>query len=260
MTLRRYLHAAYIDFRLFVTGKAERDLPPLRLRDVGPGDFRRVGDELVALLVAKGGLQPADRVLDIGCGVGRVALPLTRLLRDGGTYDGFDIVKPWVRWCAKHITPRHPHFRFQHANVFNTHYNQRGTPAAQYRFPYADGSFDFAFATSVFTHLGLDDARQYLREAHRVLRPGGTLLATFFLLDEEVKSRMGQGTGMNFHASRGRYALADEHDPDAAIAFDDEVLDELMPRSEWRERQITRGGWRGRGEEGWQDVVVARRR
>ncbi|HEX8254186.1 MAG TPA: hypothetical protein VF846_13660 [Thermoanaerobaculia bacterium] len=65
-----------------MTGKADRDLPPLRLRDVGGGDFRQVGEDLVKVL-ADHGLKSTDRVLDIGCGVGRVALP--RVLRPGGT-------------------------------------------------------------------------------------------------------------------------------------------------------------------------------
>jgi len=243
---RRYLHAAYIDLRLFVTGKNEPDLPPLRLRDVGAGDFRRIGEELAALLV-RHGLKPEHRVLDIGCGVGRVALPLTRVLTSG-TYDGFDIVKRWIRWCRRHITPAHPNFRFTHANIFNSHYNRVGVPASQFRFPYADASFDFAFATSVFTHLDLESARHYLREAHRVLRPGGTLLATFFLFDDTVAS-----PALDFNVDRGSYRLLSESDPDWAIAFDLAALADLLPNC-----TIERGGWRNQGGEQFQDVVVVR--
>jgi SAM-dependent methyltransferase len=256
--LKRYIRASIIDLRLFLTGKRERDLPPLRLQDVGVGDFRWVGELLLNLLKHAGELKPSDRVLDIGCGVGRVAIPLTGYLTTG-TYDGFDIVRPWVRWCRRNITPKHPNFRFTHANVYNSHYNRRGVPADRYRFPYADASFDFAFATSVFTHLPLEDARQYLAEAHRVLRPGGTLLATFFLLDEDVKARMGVDTGMNFAVDRGLYRLRVADDPADAIAFDDEVLDELMPSWQWSSCTLTRGAWRGQGGDQFQDVIVATR-
>src|SRR6185369_7622628 len=76
----RYLRGALEDLRLFVTGTRDRELPPMRLRFVGAGDFRAVGDEMVKLLTNVGEMQPGDRVLDIGCGVGRVALPLTRVL------------------------------------------------------------------------------------------------------------------------------------------------------------------------------------
>ncbi len=240
-----YLHAAYIDLRLFLTGKREKDLPPLRLRDVGGGDFRRIGEELAAMLI-RHGLKPEHRVLDVGCGVGRVALPLTRSITTG-SYDGFDIVKRWIRWCRRHITPAHPNFRFTHANVYNSHYNRRGVPAAQFRFPYDDASFDFVFATSVFTHLDPAAARNYLREAQRVLRPGGTLLATFFLIDEDLA-----GAALDFKIDRGDHRLLSVSDPDWAVAFDFRTLADLLPNC-----AIEKGAWRNRGGEQFQDVVVA---
>src|SRR5262249_42745118 len=140
----RYLRGVLDDARLFVTGRRDSELPPNRLRFVGAGDFRAVGDEMVKLLTIVGGLQPDDRVLDIGCGVGRVPLPLTRVLT--ATYDGFDVVKSAVRWCERNITPRPPSFRFHHANLYNSFYNRRGVSASRYRFPFDDASFDFAFA------------------------------------------------------------------------------------------------------------------
>ncbi|MEA2488526.1 MAG: hypothetical protein QOH21_318 [Acidobacteriota bacterium] len=258
--VRRYLHAAYIDLRLFATGKRERDLPPLRLRDVGQGDFRRIGDELAALLVRAGRLQPEHLVLDIGCGVGRVAIPLTRILSREGSYDGFDIVKRWIRWCRRNITPRYPNFRFAHADIYNSHYNRSGVPAVRFRFPYVDGSFDFAFATSVFTHLDVEAMRHYLAEAQRVLRPGGTLLATFFLLDDDVKSRLGTDTALDFKIDRGAYRLVDEDDPDWAIAIERDLLTDLLPPAGWHEPQIEHGFWRHRGGMSFQDVVVVARR
>jgi len=42
--------------------------------------------------------------------------------------------------------------------------------------PFEDGTFDVVFSYSVFQHFARDDARAALREAVRVLAPGGTLL------------------------------------------------------------------------------------
>lgn len=239
-----YWHAAYIDLRLFLTGKREKGLPPLRLRDVGGGDFRKIGEDLAALLI-RHGLRPDHRVLDIGCGVGRVAIPLTRYLTSG-TYDGFDVVKRSIRWCRRNLTPAHPNFRFALADVYNSHYNRRGISASQYRFPYAGASFDFVFATSVFTHLDPAAARNYLREAQRVLRPGGTFLATFFLLDEPLER-----PALDFAIDRGDHRLLSADNPDWAIAFTPAILDELPPYT------IEHGAWRNQGGEQFQDVVVA---
>jgi len=235
---RLYLRGVLEDARRFLTGKREPELPPMRLRFVGAGDFRAVGDEMVKLLTTVGGLRADDRVLDIGCGVGRVALPLTRFLTS--TYDGFDVVRSAIRWCQHHITARHPSFRFMHANLYNSFYRRRGVHASQYRFPYDEAAFDFAFATSVFTHLDVESTRNYLNEAHRVLRAGGRLLATFFILGA------GHVPGFDFAHRRDGYALLDPKNPEAAIAFDADFLRQLAPESKWRVVRFERGAWTGR--------------
>lgn len=248
----RWLHAAYIDLRLFLTGKRDPELPPLRLRDVGAGDFRAVGEEMRALLV-RHGLSADDRVLDVGCGVGRVALPLTGFLSDRGSYEGFDIVPSWIRWCRRNVTARHPRFRFTLARIRNTHYRRSGATPETFRFPYDDSSFDFAFAISLFTHLGLDAARRYLAEVHRVLRPGGRLVATFFL-HEGDEGR----AAMDFAVDRGDYRLLSAEDPDWGIAFRRSLVDALFPSSLWPSVTVSRGQWHGDGTgETFQDVVVA---
>jgi hypothetical protein len=46
----------------------------------GGGDFNQVGEEYLRYFVELGGLHPHARVLSIGCGVGRMVVPLTRYL------------------------------------------------------------------------------------------------------------------------------------------------------------------------------------
>lgn len=250
---RQTLRGLSEDIALFLTGRRDPELPPVRLRFVGMGEFRQVGDELVRLLVTTGGLRPSDRVLDIGCGVGRVAIPLTKVLSAGATYDGFDVVRGAVRWCARHITARHPNFRFTHANLFNSYYNRSGVPASGYRFPYEDGAFDFAFATSVFTHLDLAATRRYIAETRRVLRRGGSLLATFFILG-------GPEPGLGFGPAKDGYSLLDPNTPDAAIAFEERLVRELFAELQWRVVRLERGAWSGQPDAPtFQDVVVAER-
>lgn len=256
---RQYLRDVLEDLRRFLRGTRDPDLPPVRLRFVGAGDFREQGAALLRLLVDVGGLRPSDRVLDIGCGAGRVAMPLTGYLSPSGTYDGMDPVKPAIRWCQRRITSRHPTFRFTHVDVYNSFYHRRGELGTTFRFPYADGAFTFAFATSVFTHLVPEVTRNYLGEAHRVVRSGGTLLATFFLRDVASDGAAGE-RDLEFPHRRDGHALQDPEVPDAAICYDLATAEELLDAAGWRLTRLEPGAWRGRvGAPSYQDTLVVER-
>jgi SAM-dependent methyltransferase len=255
-----YLSAAHVDLRLWLTGKSDPELPPLRLRFVGVGDFRAVGKELASLLVNVGNLHPSDRVLDIGCGVGRVAIPLTRYLDSDATYDGFDVVMRAIRWCQRNITPRYPNFRFHHVDVANTEYRSRGVPASDFRFPFADQSFDFAFATSLFTHLVADEMQQYLCETARLLAPDGRLLATFFLLNDVSLASLGGRDQFNFPFVRGVMRLLDPDNPGVGVAIEQHAVLRMAVDAGLIVEQIEYGSWSGRpGAATFQDAVVCRR-
>src|SRR5262245_55753272 len=73
-------------------GRLDPQAPPRRLRFVGDGDFAAIGREFAGYLRTYAGLSPDHRVLDVGCGIGRIAVPLLDYLSERGSYDGFDIV------------------------------------------------------------------------------------------------------------------------------------------------------------------------
>jgi SAM-dependent methyltransferase len=119
-------------------------------------------------------LKPGSNVLEIGCGCGRNARSLLRnpLV---ARYTGFDIIRANIDWCNQFLAPlaRVP-AGFLHYDVYSAEYN----PEARMRgedvvFPCEDGWADLIFANSVFTHLREPDARHYLAEVGRALRPGG---------------------------------------------------------------------------------------
>lgn len=236
-------------------------MPPRRLQWYVGGQFEQVGELYAGFFRDRAGLRPDDAVLDIGCGVGRLAAPLTSYLGPSARYEGFDIIERGIVWCRRHITARYPNFRFQVADVYNRFYNPHGRyPASEYRFPYPDASFDFAFATSLFTHMLPDDSENYLREAGRVLRPGGTCVATFFLLDDETERAIAAGrTTPDFGHQGVGYRTVSLAEPEQAIAYPVEWVTDLHDRASLEIREIVRGRWRGVGSEYGQDIVVSQR-
>jgi SAM-dependent methyltransferase len=257
-----------LDLRDRVGGRRDPLIPPRRLHFVGhaDSDFAGTGDEFLTHFVALGGLEPDDRVLDIGSGIGRMARPLTGFLRaaDGGAYDGFDVNPGGITWCREHYDDTHPHFAFVVADIFNTRYNPAGTQAAaEFTFPYDDGTFDFALATSVFTHLTEDAADRYLAEAARTLKPGGTLFATWLLLDEDSRAAVRAGrAALPFRigaegAGPETTAVIDPAVPEDAIAFDREWLYGALERHGLAVHAIHEGRWRATPGPTYQDIVVA---
>jgi SAM-dependent methyltransferase len=238
-------------------GRHDPLVPPRRYMSfVGAGDFRRMGEEFTYYFIELAGLKPDDDVLDIGSGVGRMAVPLLDYLT--GRYEGFDIVPLGVKWCRKHISARYPNFRFTLADVENGLYRPKGRyKACEYRFPYDDASFDFAFAISVFTHLLPEDAANYVNEAGRTLRDGKTFFATFFVLDEEPAE--GNAT-LDFRVAGDRYRSTSADVPEAAVAYTRHELEAMLAAAGLTLISYFPGSWSGRPDNTtFQDIVIARK-
>lgn len=244
-----------------------REKPELRPPDEliyigeGPKAFERMGREFFRYFVELGELKPHEQVLDVGCGVGRMAIPLTGYLNEQGGYEGFDVVPKGVRWCEENITPRYPNFRFRLADIFNKRYNPRGRfQAEDYTFPYEDDSFDFVFLTSVFTHILPNGVKNYTSEISRVLKPDGRCLITFFLLNDESLKLIEKGSSdWDFKHVRGRCRVVDPDQPERAVAYEENFVRRLYRRNALRmNKPIAYGSWCGRQKFlGYQDIVVA---
>jgi SAM-dependent methyltransferase len=146
-------------------------------------DWFRWAEEWAMTLKFFGAMKKSSRVLEVGCGLGRIAYPLRYQLLSG-TYDGFDICAFKIDFLRMRFQSRYPNFQFVHADVHNTEYNPEGRlRASDFRFPYADGAFDIVYAASVFTHLVPESARNYLQEISRVLQSQGRAVISVLLLD-----------------------------------------------------------------------------
>jgi SAM-dependent methyltransferase len=259
---RQSLRLRGLDLGDRLRGRADPLVPPRRAQFVGRGDFARTGDEFLRYFRELAGLEPGHRVLDIGSGIGRMARPLAGYLSAEGAYEGFDVDRDGVGWCRRRYGRRHPNFGFKVADLYNRRYNEAGAHrASEYRFPYEDASFDVAIATSVFTHLLEDEAVHYLAEAARVLRPGGRLVATFFLLDEGSRARIASGeSGLPFLDADGHVAVVSDDLPEEAVAYDDAWLRARASDLGLPVTDLRPGTWSGRPDGmSFQDLVICAR-
>ncbi len=242
-------------------GKHDANIPPRRLMFVGPGPFMAIGRHLVQLFKDHGNLQPSDHVLDIGCGVGRIALPLTHYLNAEGQYHGFDIVKDAINWCQKHISAQHPNFHFDHVDLYNKNYNARGRlMAIQHQFPYPQQSFDFAFATSLFTHMMPHEMQHYIGEMAKVIRKGGRCFCTFFILHRAALQVIEAGEShFPFDHDLGQYRVVNPAMPEQAIAFDEAFIRTVFQQHHLKiVEPIRYGSWSKNPKAlSMQDIIIA---
>lgn len=133
-------------------------------------------------LVQKCGMTKASRVLDVGCGAGRLAVGILAELGGVAAYTGVDVIRSTVDWCQRELQPTHPSLRFIHLDVANERYNPLGDAIeAQTRLPVEDASADVINLYSVFSHMTYGDVVRYLQELRRVIAPGGRLFLTAFI-------------------------------------------------------------------------------
>jgi SAM-dependent methyltransferase len=236
-------------------------IPPESLHFIGRGDFKKIGEMFFRYFIELCELKPDESVLDVGCGIGRMTLPLINYLKDGGQYQGFDINPTGINWCKEKITPKYPNFNFQLADIYNKQYNPIGKyKASEYKFPYEDESFDFVFLTSVFTHMLPLDMEHYFSEVARVLKISGKCLMTFFLLNAESLQLINAGkSSIDFKYDLGKCRLLSSHLPEAAICYDEALVLGLYEKYGLKVKQpIFYGRWSGRPTFlSHQDIIVA---
>jgi len=101
-----------------------------------------------------------ERILDCGCTIGHNTLPWATAFPDAEVF-AIDVAAPVLRYG---------HARAQSMGI-PVHFQQMNATAMDY----GDAQFDVVFSSMFLHELPLKDIQAYLREAHRVLKPGGVL-------------------------------------------------------------------------------------
>jgi SAM-dependent methyltransferase len=243
------------------------EAPPSEVGLVVSDNFFEQGREFAGHLAGLGGLKPGDRVLDMGCGAGRMAIPLLDFL-DGGSYEGFDVNRGAIRWCQANITSRNPEFRFQAIALHSDWFNPSGRkPANEFTFPYPDATFDFVFAASLFTHLLESETKRYLAETRRVLKLGGRFFCTFFLFPKEGPFPSPDWDAPPLWPTPGDFGeeldgcrVIDPDYPTKGVAYREDQLDLEAGNAGLAIESTHYGYWSGRpGGKTFQDVLIGHR-
>ena len=138
------------------------------------------------ILAADGIAVPGPRLLDFGCGAGRMLRHLGAEAEAGEVW-GVDIHAEAIHWAATHLPPFHC-----------------VTTTTQPHLPFEDRSFDLIYAGSVWTHIGDLDAA-WLLEMRRLLTEGGRLYLT--ITDRDTLARI--AAEAPDHASHDHVAALD---------------------------------------------------
>ena len=172
-------------------------IPPREMmaRTVGHADWRaflKAGERDAQTLDAYAreggaGFAEAARILDLGCGCGRVIRHLPGMT-DAALF-GVDLNPPLVAWCNDNL---------QGEYAVNDLAPRLGFP---------DAHFDVLYLISVFTHLRIDAQRAWLAELRRVLRPGGVAMVTFH--DESHPNAPTGGAAYSTLMETGVYVQSD---------------------------------------------------
>jgi ubiquinone/menaquinone biosynthesis C-methylase UbiE len=136
------------------------------LYDLGTGLLGRRGSRLRAMIADDLQLQPGDRVLDVGCGPGRLVKVFAERVAPNGSVAGIDPSPQMIKRATARARKHRVAVNFQVAYAQGL--------------PFPDAAFDAASCTLALHHVADDDQQTAVAEMYRVLKPGGRLLIAEF--------------------------------------------------------------------------------
>ena len=155
---------AIVHSRTHQTGR-DQPIHWARTYDLATGLFWR-RRRLRAMFAADLELRAGERVLDVGCGSGRLAMVFAARVAPTGSVDGIDAAAEMINLATSRARKHNLSASFQVA------YAQK--------LPFPNATFDAVACTLALHHVAEDDRQTAIEEMYRVLKPGGRLLIAEF--------------------------------------------------------------------------------
>jgi SAM-dependent methyltransferase len=237
---------------------------------VGGSDPELVGDVCASWLLRHIPINGGEQVLDFGCGIGRVALAILRQRPGLRSLTGFDIVPRMVEFCRATIGAHFPNVNFELLADQNEHYEHfKDAASARSRddlITSYGGSFDMAYAFSVFTHIDVTDFVDLLRFVGALLKPTGSFLFSAFALTPYSRHQIAQKATAVVSLEHARYEqngqvlIGNTEDRLAFIGYDIRRIEAMIWEAGLVPCAVEYGDWRGdKMSESYQDIFVCRR-
>ena len=192
-------------------------------------------------------LQPDDNILDIGCGVGRLAYGLYGWFK--GEYVGTDIMTDAIEYCKKTF----PRYQFIHMDIESPYYNPEGAMRSnEFDLPFQDESFDLVVLFSVYTHMLPDTFDRMTAEVQRVLRSRGRCFATFFIIDNKTDKAIFTLK----HPVNEICWVESQESPESVVGYTHDFIQNTFSSFGLRIKEEYPGSWTGKSGLGLQDQIL----
>jgi ubiquinone/menaquinone biosynthesis C-methylase UbiE len=140
-------------------------------------------------VIARSGVRPGMKVLEIGCGSGAYTTFVARAVGPEGEVTALDIQPAMLAQLAAKLA------KPENQNIHNITLRE----ASAYDLPFEDGTLDLVYMITVFQEI--PDRDRTLAEVMRVLKPGGLFAITEWIFDPDyplMRTTINQGEQAGF--------------------------------------------------------------